>query len=88
VVEGTLHGLGLPPGLLDDPTGTWELGGGYVVAYGSGDIDTKDSPLHSRDRAGARELRPGFVSVDTGKYTLGPLMARRAAELVERRLSP
>jgi hypothetical protein len=32
------------------------------------------------------ELRPGYLTVDTGKYTLGPLMAHRASTLAGRRL--
>jgi len=43
-----------------------------------------DSPLHERYRPDVEELRPGYISVDTGKLTLGPLMATRAVELARR----
>ena len=58
-----------------------------VVAHGRGDIDRIDSPLHERDRPQVTESRPGFLSVDTGKYTLGPLMALRASALAVHHLS-
>jgi hypothetical protein len=86
LIEETLAGLRLQPSLLERPGATWTVNGGYVVARGSGDIDRRGSLLHTRDRPRVAELRPGFVSVDTGKYTLGPLMAMRAAEIVRRRL--
>jgi hypothetical protein len=60
--------------------------GGYVVASGAGDISEPSSGLHERSDPDARELAPGYVSVDTGKYTLGPMLARKAAGLVLRRL--
>ncbi len=84
LLEDSLAGLGLSRDLLEESQANWELGGGYVIARGKGDIDTADSPLHDRSRPGAYELAPGYVSVDTGKYSLGPLMALRAAELVNR----
>jgi hypothetical protein len=86
VTEQTLAGLGLPAGTLAAPGSTWQINGGFVVAAGGGDIDQQISPLHARDRIGVRHLRPGFVSVDTGKYTMGPLFAHRAASVVEERL--
>lgn len=88
-ITRTLAGLGLENTILEQPTARWEVAGGYVVAHGSGDIDHPDSPLHDRSQPDARLLAPGYVTVDTGKYSLGPLMARRAAALVrERALSP
>jgi hypothetical protein len=84
-IHETLRGLGLEASVLGARE-RWEIGGGFVVAHGYGDIDRLDSPLHRRDRAGVRELRPGYISIDTGKLTLGPLLAMRAADLVRRRL--
>jgi hypothetical protein len=84
VIGDTLRGLGLETSILANPGARWEVGGGYVVAHGYGDIDRIRSPLHERRHPGAVELRPGYVSVDTGKYTLGPLLAMRAADLVLR----
>ncbi len=86
LVEGILEGLGLGQEVLEDAGAHWEIQGGYVVAHGYGDIDRDDSPLHERDRPGVTELRPGFITVDTGKYTLGPLMAGRAADMALGRL--
>jgi hypothetical protein len=85
VLKGHVDGLGLDPWYLESPD-KWEVRGGYVVAYGFGDIDRLDTPLHTRDRADARELQPGYISVDTGKLCLGPLMASRAAALATERL--
>lgn len=86
LVQRILEGLGLGQEVLQDTGAHWQVQGGYVVAYGYGDIDRDDSPLHERDRPGVTELRPGFITVDTGKYTLGPLMARRAADMALRHL--
>jgi hypothetical protein len=85
-IEQTLAGLGLPADTLEAPGSAWRLEGGYVVAAGGGDIDRRISPLHARDHIGVNELRPGFISVDTGKYTTGPLFASQAAGVAERRL--
>jgi hypothetical protein len=82
----TLAGLGIPDSVLRDDGATWQVRGGYVVAHGHGDIDALDSPLHSRDRPTVTELRPGYLTVDTGKYTLGPLLAARAAAMAMRHL--
>jgi hypothetical protein len=86
LVAGTLSGLGLPAAMLEPGSARWETHGGFIVAQGYGDIDRVESPLHDRHCPAARELRPGYVSIDTGKYSLGPLMALRAASLVCRRL--
>lgn len=80
----TLAGLGLPASLLEEPGAEWRLQGGYVVAWGYGDIDRLESPLHQRYHPGVAEIGDGFISVDTGKYTLGPLLASRAVEVAER----
>jgi glycine/D-amino acid oxidase-like deaminating enzyme len=86
VARDTLVGLGFPPALLDQPGAEWQVRGGYVVADGYGDIDRVHSPLHQRHRPAVHEVRPGWISVDTGKYTLGPLMAQRAVESTVRAL--
>jgi hypothetical protein len=87
IVAGTLAGLGLPKSILETPGAEWRVRGGYVVAYGRGDVGDPATLLHTRHRAGIREPRPGYVSVDTGKYTLGPLFAARAVEAVRRRVT-
>ncbi len=77
VVRETLRGLGLPAHARQSHD--WEVGCGYVVAHGHGDIDRLDSPLHDRSRPAVWQVAPGYLSVDTGKYTLAPLLAERAA---------
>lgn len=84
MVHATLAGLGLPASLVADPGARWEVGGGHVVAYGHGDIDRSDSPLHARDRVGVTELAPGYLTVDTGKLTLGPMLAAETATAAAR----
>ena len=86
VTTRTLQGLGLSSAVLKEPGSRWQIAGGYIVAHGHGDIDDPDSPLHERYRPDVTELRPGYLSVDTGKYTLGPLMALRASRMAVRRL--
>jgi glycine/D-amino acid oxidase-like deaminating enzyme len=56
-----------------------EVHGGWVYAAGTGPLDRVDSDLHRRDRIGIRRLG-GYVSVDTGKYSVAPWLAR---ELVD-----
>ena len=76
LTEATLSGLNLQTG-----SGTaWMVRGGYVVAEGKGEITDPRSTLHERHRPGVRVLAPRYVSVDTGKYTLGPLLAEQGAE--------
>lgn len=49
--------------------------GGWVYASGSGALDDRRSSLHRRDRAGIH--RDGnYFSVDTGKYSIAPWLAR------------
>jgi len=86
ITAETLAGLGMHASVLEDAGATWQIHGGYVVAHGHGDIDRVDSLLHERDRPRVTELRPGFLSVDTGKYTLGPLMACHATAAALRHL--
>ncbi len=53
--------------------------GGFIVARGASDITDRQSGLHSRHQVGIREPAPGYFSVDTGKYTLAPLLAADCA---------
>lgn len=76
LTSATLSGLGLEI----DPGTDWTIAGGYVVAEGKGVITDRRSSLHERHRPDARLLAPRYVTVDTGKYTLGPLLAERAAD--------
>lgn len=52
--------------------------GGYVFAQGQGDLNDRLSTLHRRDLFGVRRLGR-YVSIDTGKYSTAPLMARELA---------
>ena len=49
--------------------------GGWVYAVGQGDLDRVGSQLHKRDQVGYL-ARQGYISVDTGKYSLAPWMAK------------
>lgn len=53
--------------------------GGMILATGRLDVDDPMSPLHSRVQVGLNQ-RGSYISINTGKYTLAPLMAVRAAD--------
>jgi glycine/D-amino acid oxidase-like deaminating enzyme len=57
------------------------LAGGWVYAAGQGSLADPRSTLHRRDRAGIQR-RGRYVSVDTGKYSIGPWLAREVADLI------
>jgi len=60
-------------------TRTRRIAGGWVYAEGRGPLDDARSTLHRRDRIGIkREGR--YVSVDTGKYSIAPWLARTIAD--------
>jgi hypothetical protein len=86
MTRAILDGLGLPGATIEDSGASWRVRGGYVVAHGHGDIDRRESPLHARDHVGVTELRPGYLTVDTGKLTFGPLFASQAALAAARHL--
>ena len=50
--------------------------GGWVFAYGQGSLDDPTASLHRRDCFGVRRLGT-YMSVDTGKYSTAPWLARR-----------
>lgn len=57
--------------------------GGFVFARGAGALDDPRSGLHRRDRYGVERVG-GYHSVDTGKYSTAPWLARElAAELAD-----
>lgn len=58
-----------------------ELGGGVIYALGSTDVDDYDSKLHDRYEVGI-ESYGNYHSVDTGKYTLAPMLAVRVADRI------
>lgn len=53
--------------------------GGWVFALGEGSLADRAASLHRRDRFGVRRLATYF-SVDTGKYSTAPWLARQLAE--------
>ena len=57
------------------------LEGGWVYAAGRGSLADPRSTLHRRDRIGI--TRSGsYISVDTGKYSIAPWLAREVAALI------
>lgn len=64
----------------------FEVGGGVIFSWGSTDIDDPSSGLHQRWRIGPRRHGP-YVSIDTGKYTMAPVFALEARELLKEMLA-
>lgn len=64
---------------LPSRTASRQVAGGWVVAAGHGALDDPASTLHRRDRIGL--TRHGrYLSVDTGKYSVAPWLARAVAD--------
>ena len=57
------------------------LEGGWVYAAGQGSLADPNSTLHRRDRIGITHAG-SYISVDTGKYSAGPWLAREIAGLL------
>jgi glycine/D-amino acid oxidase-like deaminating enzyme len=55
------------------------LEGGWVFAIGEGSLADPRSTLHRRDRLGMRWLGT-YISVNTGKYSIAPWLARQVAD--------
>jgi len=58
-----------------------QLDGGWIFGWGQTDIDDPDSELHERHDVGPSSFG-GYHTIDTGKYTVGPLFAMRAADAI------
>ena len=56
-------------------------GGGVIFAWGNTGVDDEYSKLHDRYDVGVYSLR-NYHTVNTGKYTLSPLMGMRTADRV------
>lgn len=56
-------------------------GGGWVFALGQGQLDDPAATLHRRDRIGTAR-RNGYISVNTGKYSIAPWLAQQVAGIV------
>ncbi|MBM7504044.1 glycine/D-amino acid oxidase-like deaminating enzyme [Agromyces aurantiacus] len=74
-LEPIMPGVGA---VLDDAESV-VVHGGFVFARGAGALDDPRSGLHRRDRYGVERLGTYF-SVDTGKYSTAPWLARELAE--------
>lgn len=73
------HVRGLPALVADAEQVRTE--GGWVYASGSGALDDRKASLHRRDRVGIH--RDGsYFSVDTGKYSIAPWLARDIADQI------
>ena len=55
--------------------------GGWVFAAGRGSLADPHSTLHRRDHFGIRQLG-SYLSVDTGKYSSAPFLAREVASRI------
>src|SRR5688500_16576179 len=77
----SLCGL-LPPvrGIIEGAE-TIRLEGGWVFAMGQGALSDPASGLHRRDRFGIRQAGR-YLSVDTGKYSTAPALAREVADRI------
>jgi glycine/D-amino acid oxidase-like deaminating enzyme len=89
VAQETVDGLaGAIPGLPAAVAGAQvDVAGGWVFAQGRGSLADARSTLHRRDRFGVRRF-DGYFSVDTGKYSTAPWMARRLADEIADGASP
>lgn len=56
-------------------------GGGVIFAWGNTGVDDQRSKLHDRYDVGVYSVR-NYHTVDTGKYTLSPLMGMRTADRI------
>jgi hypothetical protein len=56
-----------------------QVEGGWVFAAGGGNLSDPDSALHRRADFGITR-RGGYVSLDTGKYSTAPWLARHIAD--------
>jgi glycine/D-amino acid oxidase-like deaminating enzyme len=58
-----------------------QLGGGWVYAVGTGPLNDARSTLHRRDQIGIQRTG-SYFSVDTGKYSIAPWLARQVADAI------
>jgi hypothetical protein len=55
------------------------VNGGWVFAVGDGSLSNPLSTLHRRDRIGVHRCG-SYISIDTGKYSIAPWLARRVTD--------
>jgi len=84
----TIAALGqVIPGIRDVAAGArMRVEGGWVFALGSGSLAHAAATIHRRDRFGVRR-RGGYLSVDTGKYSAAPWLARHLADEIDGSMS-
>jgi hypothetical protein len=63
---------------LAESADSLEVHAGWVYAIGAGSLADRASELHRRDQFVLTEDR-GYISVDTGKYSVAPWLAERVA---------
>jgi hypothetical protein len=63
------------------PSGGWEVRGGYISAWGETGIEDPGSRLHERYEVGVSS-HGHYHSVDTGKYTLAPVIAHETSKRI------
>jgi hypothetical protein len=66
--------------------GQWDVGGGYITAWGKTGIDDLRSQLHERFEIGVHSTG-AYHSIDTGKYTTGPHFSALACDRIAPRTS-
>lgn len=82
--EAVISELGnLMPGIasIGDCVEQMDVQGGWVYAQGHGNLSDPKSSLHSRSDFGVTQ-RGAYISVDTGKYSTAPWLARQVADVV------
>lgn len=82
IADGTLRELDpFLPGLAGSEV--LQVDAGVIVARGTSDVDDPSSGLHSRTGIGLlHHGADGYLSVDPGKWTTAPLLARRIASVL------
>jgi len=58
-----------------------DVDGGWVFAMGAGSLANVASTIHRRDRIGIYQ-HGTYITVDTGKYSMAPLLAEKAVSLI------
>lgn len=79
-LEGVLQGARE----ILDASETTRVAGGWVYAQGRGQLSSPRASLHRRDKFGITRLHR-YYSIDTGKYSLAPWLARSLAEEIAAR---
>lgn len=68
-----------PVNQLAGVQGAARVEGGWVLALGSGSLADPKASIHRRERFGVAQ-RGGYISVNTGKYSMAPLLAKSIAD--------